>query len=112
MLNKEYYPLSKTEKPIPFHLKETTLGNYKKLRLLSLRSSTLPVEQKMEIINEFKLKEDEFNQDLGVEEFFYELFKALFLESHAYKDVNSETLNMGVLNTALRDFFTMLKGNY
>ncbi len=94
-----------------FHLKETMLGTYKEIKMLALKSSSTPTEQKLRIIQEFKLSEEDISEELGVEEYYKELFLALFLEAGKFRSVSPDYLNIGVINKALQDFFTRLKGN-
>lgn len=105
----DYYPIH--GKKIAFHLKPTTVGNYEKLRKLSLKSTTTPVAAKLEVVSEFKLTTDIISDEFGIKEYFKELFLLLFLESSQYSDVDTDTIDMGVINSAIKDFFTMLKGN-
>lgn len=104
-----YFPIESLEKE--FHHKPTTLGNYKKLRLLTLKNTSTPLEDKLAIVQEFKLATDEITDNLGVEDFYKEVFYALFLESRNVKDLEVSKLNIGVLNKALIDFFMKLKGS-
>jgi len=105
----DYYPIH--GKKIAFHLKPTTVGNYERLRKASLRSTSTPIAAKLEVVQEFKLSTDVVSDELGVKEYFRELFTLLFLESSQCSDVDPDTIDMGVINTAIKDFFTMLKGN-
>lgn len=105
----DYYPIH--GKKIAFHLKPTTIGNYERLRKLSLRSNTTPIISKLEVVREFKLPENDEADELGIKDYFKELYLALFLESTQNADVDCDILDMGVINTAIKDFFTMLKGN-
>jgi len=106
-----YYPICNNENPAEFFLVPTTLKNYKKIRLLTLKSTNASMETKLQIINEFKLETSDINDSLGIEEYNKELFLALFLGAQKFTTINPDVLDMGVISRAVKDFFWKLEGN-
>ncbi len=105
-MNNTYRPISNVDKT--FLLVEITGGAYKRLKFILLKSATEPLVNKQKILVEFKLDEAECTNDLGIEELYVELTKALFIG--AGSDVSFEHINLPEVNRAYKDFFSLLEG--
>lgn len=106
----DYHPIVSSVDRTP-HLKETSVGTYKALKMISLRYVSTPVITRERIMAEFKLPKDYKIEELGVEEYYKELLMALFLEGQNYKDISPADINMMEINRAYKDFFALLNGS-
>jgi cbb3-type cytochrome oxidase subunit 1 len=106
----DYHPITSSVDTV-LHLKEPSLGTYKALKMISLRYVVTSLITKKKIMAEFCLPDDFLIEELGVEEYYHELLKALFMEGKMFKDVDPMDINIMEVNRAYRDFFEMLNGN-
>jgi len=109
MDNNEYTPLADSDEK--FHIKETTGGTYKKIKMLIFKSSTSSFADKYQIATEFRLDTEDkkiFEPEYGIEEFYEKVCSEIFLEKGTFKFKN---ILMREVSRAIDDFFYPLKGN-
>jgi len=108
-MNNEYTPSANTEEK--FHIKETTGGTYKNIKMIMLKSSSTGLNEKLEIANEFNIdakKKDAFKSEYGVEEFYEKICKEIFLEKADFK---FKDILIHEVNRAVADFFSVGMNN-
>lgn len=121
MEQKNYRPVVGEDKN--YHIKEPSGGLYRNLKLLMLQGVITGVTERVAIAKEFKLVKDFTNKDelkafqekinkeeIGIEQFYEEAFKILFIESDK-KEIKFDDLNLNQMNQAISDFFMKASGS-